>query len=130
MASSRVANRPSFLELKKICKSTVQPMENQVLTSFFFFFGGHHVHEQYFSMLASKKKKKRSTPGFPWVGLYFCKSFPISNPKRLLTLQVTGSSPYDCSYEPVFSTLFGMQTDFQNIQRSMAHPIYMLWPTG
>ena len=76
------------------------------------------------------KKKKRSTPGFPWVGLYFCKFFPISNPKKLLTLQVTGTSPHDCSYEPVFSTLFGMPTDFQNIQRSVAHPIYMLWPTN
>ena len=29
-----------------------------------------------------------------------------------------------------FSTLFGMQTHFQNTQTSVVHPTYMPWPTG
>ena len=43
-----------------------------------FFFGDHHGKILLVDMVASKKKKKkRLTPGFPSVGLYFCKSFPL-----------------------------------------------------
>ena len=55
-------------KLEKICKSTAQPMENQVLT-FFFIFGGQHGKILLVDIVASKKKKVNTWFSMGWAVL-------------------------------------------------------------